>query len=188
VICTPLFYTTDINRRDCELNPGLLRPSPAHIPLGNRATLYDWHIQSAITSTCFKKPFSCWLWSMLTVTEILLVNRNFWFMYIWYCLTFLFSLDKLVTSVIYLFFIYYEIRTTGYANKNTMWKKRKYTKIHKVHICLRATDYLSGEYMVWQWRNFDVSWLSPPSCGQNSDKCFSPWYRWNTLVVILTFS
>jgi len=139
VICAPLFYTTDINRRECELNPGLLRPSPAHLPLGNRATLYDWHIQSAITNTCFKKPFSCWLWSMLTVKEILLVNRNFWFMYIWYCLTFLFSLDKLVTSVIYLFFIYYEIRTTGYTNKNTMWKKeniQKYTKYTFVCVLL----------------------------------------------------
>ena len=36
-------------------------------------------------------------------------------------------------------------------------------------------------YTGWQWRNCNASWLSPPSCRYNSDKCISLWYRWNTL-------
>jgi len=36
-------------------------------------------------------------------------------------------------------------------------------------------------YTGWEWRNFNASWLSLSSCGQNSDKCLSLWYRWNTL-------
>ena len=43
-----------------------------------------------------------------------------------------------------------------------------------VHFCARI-------YIGWQWRDFDASWLSSPSCGWNSDKCFSLWYRRNTL-------
>jgi len=38
---------------------------------------------------------------------------------------------------IYLF-IYHEIRTTRYTSKNMMWKKRKYTKIHKKYIRLSS--------------------------------------------------
>jgi len=39
----------------------------------------------------------------------------------------------------------------------------------------------SAVYIGWQLRNFNASWLSPPYCGQSSDKCFSLWYQWNTL-------
>ena len=42
-----------------------------------------------------------------------------------------------VSDPVYLFiylFIYYEIRTTRYTNKNTMWKKENIPKMHKKYI------------------------------------------------------
>jgi len=56
-----------------------------------------------------------------------------------------------------------------------------------VRLCDYCVLFLLHDYAckyIWltaTWRNFDASWLSPPSCGWNSDKCFSLWYCWNTL-------
>jgi len=69
-----------------------------------------------------------------------------------------------------------------FGSVSVLWTGLSVSKMTAVSLSAVVFGAAFGQlYIEWQWRNFNASWLSPPSCEQNSRKRISLWLRWNTL-------